>query len=197
MDASHVTLRRGDALVVVDVQNDFLPGGSLAVPGGDEVVPVLNRYLADFAGARRPVFATRDWHPPDHSSFRDRGGPWPPHCVRGTAGARFAAALALPPGTVVVSKDALPDVNTYSAFEGGDLDARLRAARVERVFVGGLATDYCVLHTVKDAIARGYETVLLTDAIRAVEAEPGDGRRAEEEMIRLGAEPLRHDALRR
>ena len=190
-------LRAGDALVVVDVQNDFLPGGSLAVPSGDEVVPVLNRYLADFVRAGLPVFATRDWHPPDHCSFRDRGGPWPPHCVQGTEGARFAVGLELPASAVIVSKDSARDQNTYSAFQGGDLDAHLRERGVQRVFVGGLATDYCVLNTVKDALARGYRAVLLRDAIRAVGVAFDAGPKAEEEMIRLGAEPIRHDALGR
>jgi nicotinamidase/pyrazinamidase len=188
-------LRPGDALVVVDVQNDFLPGGSLAVPNGDEVVPVLNHYLAAFVRAGLPVFATRDWHPPDHCSFRARGGPWPPHCVQGSAGARFAPGLALPSSTVIVSKDVRPEQNTYSGFEGGDLDRRLREQGVRRVFVGGLATDYCVFHTVKDGLARGYAVVLLTDAIRAVNVEPDDGRKAEAEMIRLGATALRHETL--
>ena len=185
----------GDGLVVVDVQNDFLPGGSLAVPHGDAVVPVLNEYLAAFVRAGLPVFATRDWHPADHCSFRARGGPWPPHCVQASEGARFAPGLALPPTAVIVSKDVRPDENTYSGFQGGDLDARLREQGVRRVFVGGLATDYCVLHTVKDALARGYTAVLLTDAIRPVNVAPDDGRKAEAEMIRLGATPLRHEAL--
>ena len=187
----------GDALVVVDVQNDFLPGGSLAVPAGDEVLPVLNRYIEDFVRGGLPVFATRDWHPPDHCSFRERGGPWPPHCVQGSKGARFAPGLALPPSAVIVSKDVAPDQNTYSAFQGGDLDARLRERGVRRVFVGGLATDYCVLNTVKDALARGYRSILLTDAIRAVNVEPEDGRKAEDEMVRLGAVPIRHGMLGR
>jgi nicotinamidase/pyrazinamidase len=190
------TLRPGDGLIVVDVQRDFLPDGALAVPAGDEVVPVLNRYIADFVRRGLPVFATRDWHPPNHCSFREQGGPWPRHCVPGTEGARFAPGLALPPSTVVVSKDTEPDQNTYSAFEGGDLHTRLRAAGVRRVFIGGLATDYCVLHTVKGALGRGYGTMLLTDAIRAVNVHPDDGRKAEEEMIRLGAVPIRHEMLR-
>jgi nicotinamidase/pyrazinamidase len=190
------TLRPGDGLIVVDVQRDFLPDGALAVPAGDEVVPVLNCYIADFVRRGLPVFATRDWHPPNHCSFREQGGPWPRHCVPGTEGARFAPGLVLPPSTVVVSKDTEPDQNTYSAFEGGDLHARLRAAGVRRVFIGGLATDYCVLHTVKGALGRGYGTMLLADAIRAVNVHPDDGRKAEEEMIRLGAVPIRHEMLR-
>ena len=188
-------LHPGDALVVVDVQNDFLPGGSLAVPHGDDVVPILNHYLTAFERAGLPVFATRDWHPVDHCSFHARGGPWPPHCVQGSRGAAFAPGLAFPPSTEIVSKDTSRAQDTYSGFEGGDLDRRLRAHGVRRVFVGGLATDYCVLHTVKDALARGYAAVLLTDAIRAVNVEPDDGRKAETEMIRLGATPLRHESL--
>ena len=192
---ARVTLHPGDALIVADVQNDFLPGGSLAVAHGDEVVPVLNRYLTAFVRAGLPVFATRDWHPADHCSFHARGGPWPPHCVQGSPGAEFAPGLALPPSAVVVSKDVRPDDNTYSGFQGGDLDAQLRERGVRRVFVGGLATDYCVFHTVKDALARGYAVVLLSDAVRAVNAAPGDGERAEAEMLRLGAVPLRHELL--
>jgi nicotinamidase/pyrazinamidase len=185
-----VTLQPGDALIIVDVQNDFLPGGALAVPRGDEVVPVLNRYAAAFAARRLPVYATRDWHPKDHCSFKARGGPWPPHCMAETSGAAFAPGLALPPGSVVVSKATAADKDAYSGFEGTDLDARLKAQGVRRVFVGGLATDYCVLNTVRDAIRNGYEVALLGDAIRAVNVKPDDGPRAEQEMEQLGARPL-------
>jgi nicotinamidase-related amidase len=188
-------LRPGDALVVVDVQRDFLPAGSLAVPGGDEVIAPLNRYLRDFARAGLPVFATRDWHPPNHCSFATCGGPWPPHCVQGSEGARFAPGLELPDGVAIVSKDVTPDQSTYSGFQGGDLDARLRAAGVRRLFFGGLATDYCVLQTTKDALALGYDVALLTDAIRAVEVAAGDGARALAEMRRLGAVPIRHEMI--
>lgn len=175
----------GDALLVVDVQNDFLPGGSLAVPRGDEVIPPLERALREFVARGLPVFASRDWHPPRHCSFRERGGPWPPHCLRGSHGGRFA--LALPPSTEVVSKGTLTDADAYSAFDGTDLAARLRARRVRRLFVGGLATDYCVRRTVEEALARGFAVELLVDAIRAVEIAPGDGRRAVDEMLRRGA----------
>lgn len=185
-----VALQPGDALIIVDVQNDFLPSGALAVPKGDEVVPVLNRYAAAFADRRLPVYATRDWHPKDHCSFEAQGGPWPPHCMADTPGAAFAPALALPPGTVVVSKATAADKDAYSGFEGTDLDARLKAQGVRRVFVGGLATDYCVLNTVRDAIKNGYEVSLLGDAIRAVNVKPDDGTRAEREMVRLGARLL-------
>lgn len=179
----------GDALLVVDVQNDFLPGGALGVPEGDRVVPVLNRYIARFAEAGLPVIATRDWHPPGHCSFAERGGPWPPHCVAGTPGAAFAPGLALPPDAIVVSKAETPERDAYSGFQGTGLAGRLKEMGVERLFIGGLATDYCVLATVKDARSAGFAVVLLTDAVRAVNVKPGDGARAEAEMEAAGAVP--------
>ena len=178
----------GDALLVVDVQNDFLPGGNLAVPRGDEVVPVLNRCIALFSGKKLPTYASRDWHPANHCSFRAQGGPWPPHCMADTHGAEFAANLELPADAVIISKADTPEKDAYSAFGGTDLGLCLKAVGVRRLFVGGLATDYCVLNTVKDALALGYAVVLLTDAVRAVEVTPGDGERALAEMLRLGAQ---------
>jgi len=178
----------GDALLVVDVQNDFLPGGSLAVPRGDEVVPVLNRCLALFSQRSLPIYASRDWHPPDHCSFRAQGGPWPPHCMADTYGAEFAGNLDLPADAVIISKADTPEKDAYSAFEGTDLGLCLKAVDVRRLFVGGLATDYCVLNTVKDALALGYAVVLLADAVRAVEVTPGDGEKAMMEMRTLGAQ---------
>lgn len=178
----------GDALLIVDVQNDFLPGGSLAVPRSNGVVPALNRVIGAFEARGLPVYATRDWHPERHCSFRAQGGPWPPHCVAHTRGAEFAAVLRLPPAVIVISKAASADQDAYSGFEGTDLDQRLRAAGIRRLFIGGLATDYCVLNTVRDALRLGYEVLLLTDAIRAVDVQPGDGQRAEDEMVRLGAQ---------
>ena len=177
----------GDALLIVDVQNDFLPGGSLAVSHGDAVVPVLNRMIDVFMAQGLPVVATRDWHPQAHCSFGEQGGPWPPHCVAGTQGAAFAAALRLPADAVVISKATTPDKDAYSGFEGADLDQRLRGVGVRRLFVGGLATDYCVLNTVRDALRLGYDVCLLSDAIRAVDVQSGDGQRAEAEMLGLGA----------
>lgn len=190
-----VTLTTGDALVIVDVQNDFLPGGSLAVPHGREVVRVLLRYVTLFQSKKLPIFASRDWHPADHCSFRDQGGIWPPHCLAGSTGAGVPPDLPLPPSTVIVHKATAADKDAYSAFEETTLDAALRARGVRRLFVGGLATDYCVLNTVRDAVALGYVVVLLMDAIRAVNVQPEDGRRAEEEMMRLGGIPLRHEQL--
>jgi nicotinamidase/pyrazinamidase len=176
-----------DALLIVDVQRDFLPGGSLAVARGDEVVPVLNRYLELARRAGWPVFASRDWHPANHCSFHAQGGTWPPHCVAGTAGAAFAPGLRLPGDAVIVDKATRPEADAYSAFAGTRLAAMLRERGVGRLLVGGLATDYCVLNTVRDAIEEGFEVRLLGDAIRAVDVRPGDGARAEREMARLGA----------
>jgi nicotinamidase/pyrazinamidase len=179
------------ALVIVDVQRGFCPGGSLPVPRGDEVVPVLNAYieLAQKAGAT--IVASRDWHPPDHISFRSRGGPWPQHCVRGTPDAEFHPGLRLPPETIVISKAQDPDAEAYSAFEGTQLEAKLKERAVERLFVGGLATDYCVKNTVLDALRLGFEVYLLTDAIRAVDVQPGDGERAIQQMLAAGAKPIK------
>lgn len=180
-------LQPGDVLLVTDIQNDFLPGGSLAVTGGDEIVPVLNRYIGEFVARGLPVYATRDWHPEGHCSFHPQGGPWPIHCVAGTHGAAFASSLALPPDTTVISKATSLDKEAYSSFQGTDLDSRLRAAGIRRLFIGGLTTDYCVLNTARDARRLGYDVLVLTDAIRAVDVQPGDGQRAEAEMARLGA----------
>jgi len=194
-DASLIRIAAGDGLVVVDVQNDFLPGGALAVPGGDRVVPVLNRYLALFNERSLPIFATRDWHPANHCSFQDHGGPWPPHCVANTPGAAFAPALALPPATVVVSKGTDARKEAYSGFQGTDLAERLRATGARRLFVGGLATEFCVRATVTDAISEGFSVCLLLDAIQALEIKPGDARRSEQEMIERGAVALRWEDI--
>ncbi len=182
-----VSLRHGDALLVVDIQRDFLPGGSLAVPHGDEVVEILNSYILAFKCRGLPVVATRDWHPAHHCSFLAQGGQWPPHCVADTDGARFAPGLDLPDDALIISKATSPNSDAYSGFEGTELDQLLCKSDIRRVFIGGLATDYCVLNTVRDALRLGYVTMLLTDAIRAVEVKPGDGSLAIAEMKQLGA----------
>lgn len=183
-----VRLLAGDALLLVDLQRDFLPGGALAVPDGDRVLPVLARYLGRFGRAGLAICCTRDWHPPDHVSFRSRGGPWPPHCVAGTPGAAFAPGLELPAAVQVFSKATMPDAEAYSGFEGTGLAASLRRQGISRLFVGGLATDYCVKATVLDALREGFEVWLLGDAVRAVELEPGDGERALQLMQQAGAQ---------
>lgn len=190
-----VRVQAGDALVIADIQNDFLPGGALGVRGGDEIVPIVERYLALFERQGLPIFLTRDWHPPDHCSFRDQGGPWPVHCVAGTAGALPPASFRTPDSAVLIYKAIDRGSEAYSAFQDTPLHRHLRALGVRRVFIGGLATDYCVLNSVKDARALGYDVFLLTDAIRAVNVRPDDGQQAEAEMVRLGAVPIRLEHL--
>ena len=181
---------KGDALIIIDVQNDFLPGGSLAVPDGDKVVAPLNQYIQIFKKASLPIIASRDWHPVNHCSFVDQGGDWPPHCVAGTTGAAFVEELLLPAAVPIISKAISPEKDSYSDFEGTDLDEQLRSLGVHRLFIGGIATDYCVLSTVLDGLQNGYSVFLLTDASRAVDVQPGDGDRAIEKMKRKGAVPL-------
>jgi nicotinamidase/pyrazinamidase len=189
------------ALIIVDVQNDFCPGGALAVAEGDAVVPVLNQYAERAAASGMPIFASRDWHPRETSHFAAWGGPWPPHCVQGTPGAAFHPALRLPSGTVVVSKGMGTKDDGYSAMEALLPDGRtlldtLREMGVTRVYVGGLATDYCVRATVLDALRAGISATLLTDAIRAVDVAQGDGDRAIHEMLAAGAQPATLDNFR-
>ena len=168
-----------DALIVVDVQRDFCPGGALAVPRGDEVVPVINRLLVltDWL-----TVATRDWHPADHCSFRTQGGIWPPHCVAGTDGAAFHPALDRARIHHVVSKAVTRDSEAYSGFQGTDLAALLARRGIRRAFVCGLATDYCVKATALDARRAGLDVVVFEDAIRGVEVKPGDCAKAIDEM---------------
>lgn len=182
-----ITPQAGDALVIVDVQNDFLPGGRLAVPAGDEIIPALNLAIDAFAELALPIIATRDWHPVNHCSFSAQGGIWPAHCVAGSEGAQFPPRLRIPGSAIVVSKATAPGADAYSAFDGTTLAAHLRSMDVKRLFVGGLATDYCVLATVSDALQLGLGVVVLLDAIRAVNRHAGDGEAAVAHMAAQGA----------
>lgn len=189
-----------DALVVVDVQNDFCPGGTLAVPDGDRVVPALNRYAGRFARRGAAVLATRDWHPARTKHFRQWGGAWPPHCVQDTPGAAFHPELALPAASLILSKGMDPERDAYSAFQAETADgmpfaAALGERGIGRLFVGGLATDYCVKATALDALKEGFEVVVLEDAVRAVDVNPGDGARAMAEMTAAGARVARLDEV--
>ncbi len=172
-----------DALIVVDVQRDFCPGGALAVPDGDRVVPPINRLLAltDWL-----TVATRDWHPPDHCSFKAQAGTWPVHCVAGTAGAEFHPALDAGKVRHVVSKATTRAAEAYSGFQGTDLTEVLRRRGVRRLLVCGLATDYCVKATALDGRGAGFDVIVLTDAVRGVEVQPGDCDRALAEMAAAG-----------
>lgn len=182
-----IALRPGDTLLLVDLQRDFLPGGSLAVAQGDAALQGACVALERFRSSGLPVAASRDWHPIDHCSFRSRGGPWPVHAVAGSFGADFAPGLELPGDACVVSKGTHATREAYSAFDGTHLRHRLEAVGTRRLFVAGLATDWCVRATVLDARALGYEVVVLGDAVAPVEARPGDGARALAEMVEAGA----------
>lgn len=175
------------ALLVVDVQNDFCPGGALAVAHGDEVVQPLNKLIDEFLERGEPVFKTRDWHPEKTKHFAAYGGTWPVHCVQNTKGAEFHPQLIDDMHVRTISKG-MGDEDSYSAFDGTDLALQLRRLGVEEVWVGGLATDYCVKNTVLDALKEGFRVKALKDAMRAVEVNPGDGERAIEEMRTAGAD---------
>ena len=181
------------ALIVVDVQNDFCPGGALAVAQGDEVVAPLNKLIEEFLERGEPVFKSRDWHPEKTRHFAAYGGTWPVHCVQNTKGAEFHPELIDDMHIRVVSKG-LGDENSYSAFDGTDLALQLRRLGTEEVWVGGLATDYCVKNTVLDALKEGFRVKALKNAMRAVELKPGDGERAIAEMQDAGAEIQEQEA---
>lgn len=177
-----------DALVVVDMQRDFMPQGVLPVPEGDKIVPRLNEYIRLFLGKGLPVFFTRDWHPEDHISFKEQGGLWPPHCVQDTEGAKFHPELFIPQDNrFIISKGTSRDFDAYSGFQGTILDSLLKERGIKRLFVGGVATDYCVKNTVLGAINLGYQVFLLMDGIKGVDVNPGDSENAIEEMLESGA----------
>ena len=182
----------------MDVQRDFCPGGSLAVRDGDSIVPELNRVIDAFDRSHLPIFFTRDLHPPNHISFKERNGPWPPHCVQGTPGSGFCAGLHVPPTATIISKGRDPDEEAYSGFQGTDLGSKLEALDVSEVAIGGLATDYCVKETSLDAIRRGLVVDVMRDCVMAVDQSVGDGRSALNEMARSGANLITSDdAIRR
>lgn len=185
-----VELTEMDALVLVDLQNDFLPGGRLPVPRGDETITAANAYIEYFQRKRLPIFMTRDWHPPGHCSFKESGGTWPQHCVADTGGAAFAAGLSRPGDARVISKGTTVEHDAYSGFQQTNLHECLGRLGVKRLFIGGLALDVCVLNTVMDALSLGYRVFLLTDASRAVNVREGDGNRALAEMQARGAQVL-------
>ena len=175
------------ALLLVDVQNDFCPGGALAVAEGDQVIAPLNKLIEEFLSRGEPIFRSRDWHPQQTKHFAEFGGTWPVHCVQNTKGAEFHPDLIDDPRISTISKG-MGDEDSYSAFDGTDLASQLRQLGVEEVWVGGLATDYCVKNTVLDALKEGFRVKALEDAMRAVELNHGDSHRAIAEMREAGAE---------
>ncbi len=192
MIATPIEFAAGDALLLVDVQNDFCPGGSLEVADGHHVIPVLNAWAAAASAAHAPIFVTRDWHPAQTTHFQAFGGVWPPHCVMHTRGSEFHPDLRLPPNVRIVSKGMGHAEDAYSAFQARDETGSLlgdllqqRAAR--HLYVGGLATDYCVRSSVLDALANGFRVTVISDGVRAVNLQPEDGVRALQEMTAAGA----------
>ena len=189
-------MERNAALLIVDVQNDFCPGGALGVRDGDRVIEPLNRAIARFSAEGLPIFATRDWHPPVTKHFHQYGGIWPVHCVQGTAGARLHHGLRLPPDVVMLSKGTDPERDSYSAFDAATADGTLlekllEEQGVEHLYIGGLATDYCVKASALEALLIGKKVSVLTDAVAGVDLGPGDSDRALEAIRQGGGELCR------
>ena len=183
----HAVQEARGALIVVDIQRDFCPGGALPVADGDKIIPAVNELVRAFEKAGLPVFFTRDWHPRNHVSFKSNGGPWPPHCVQNTPGASFHQSLAVPAGAEVIDKGTLQSEDAYSGFQGTDLARKLHNFGVKRIYVAGLATDYCVKNTVLDGAAQGFETYVLTDCVRGVNLKRTDSATALRAMLSRGA----------
>jgi len=173
-----------EALLIIDFQNDFVPGGALPVPEGDEIATRVGELLD--SGRFDLVVATRDWHPPDHASFRAQGGPWPPHCVQGSEGAELHSSLDRSRIDVVIDAGYRPELEGYSGFEETELEQVLRGRDVDRITVVGLATDYCVRHTALDALRAGFEVTVDRAAVRGIDVKPGDSERALAEVERAG-----------
>jgi nicotinamidase/pyrazinamidase len=180
-----------DALIVVDVQYDFLPGGTVPVPQGDKVIPIINSLIPVFD----KIYTTQDWHPLDHTSFKIRGGTWPQHCVQNSHGAQIHKGLKVENATHILKGNAR-DQEAYSGFEGTNLARRLRQDDITRVFIAGLATDYCVKNTVLDALKNNFKTYVIIDAIRGVDINPGDSENAVEEMKKAGATPVESEEIK-
>jgi len=195
-------MKKNYALLIVDVQNDFCPDGKLAVPEGDAIVPMLNKYISIFSRNKWPVFASRDWHPKKTVHFKDFGGQWPEHCIQDTSGAKFHPLLRLPEDAIILSGGMHPDEDGYSAFQavdsgGNEFTHLLNTFSIKELFVGGLATDYCVKWSVLDALKFGFKVMLLADAIKGVDLKPKDSEAAIEEMVSLGAKKMTFEKLSR
>jgi nicotinamidase/pyrazinamidase len=185
-------LRSKKALLIVDVQNDFCPGGALGIPDGDRIIPALNRYIKFFSRKKLPIFASRDWHLKKTKHFKKYGGIWPSHCVQRTKGARFHPKLKLPKKAIKLYKGMDPDKDSYSVFQALDANGTrfikvLRGLGVGEIYIGGLATDYCVKWTSKDALKRGFKVKVLIDGIKGVDLRPGDSEKAVKQMTARGA----------
>lgn len=190
-----------NALLIIDMQNDFCSGGTLSVPESDKVVPVINRYIKIFKKLQFPIFASRDWHPKKTRHFKQYGGAWPKHCVQNTTGAGFHSKLKLPKETIILSKGMDPEKDSYSAFQsvdpnGTDFINLLKVFGIKQLYIGGLATDYCVKYTVLDALKSGFKVRLLVDGIKGVNLKPGDSRKAIAKMSRTGVRKTDYQRVR-
>lgn len=183
------------ALLVVDMQNDFCPGGALAVPEGDQIIPKLNKYIKIFSKNKLPIFASQDWHPVKTRHFKDFGGVWPAHCIQNTKGAAFHPNLKFPKEKILLYKGMDPQEDSYSCFQAQDLSGTsfeklLHRLAVKELYIGGLATDYCVKSSVLDALKQGFKVKLLTDAVKGVDLKPGDSENAIKKMVKAGAKKI-------
>ncbi|MCM8781798.1 MAG: bifunctional nicotinamidase/pyrazinamidase [Candidatus Omnitrophica bacterium] len=186
------------ALLVVDIQNDFCPGGTLAVPGGDKIIPTVNKYIKIFSENKLPIFVSRDWHPKKTKHFKQFGGMWPKHCIQDTKGAKFHSKLKVPKEAIILSKGMDPQKDSYSVFQGEDLNGMeftnlLKIFGIEEIYICGLATDYCVKYTTLDALRSGFKVKVLLDAVRGVNLKPNDSTEAIEEMVKNGAILIRKE----
>ncbi len=193
-------MKLGKALLVVDMQNDFCPGGSLSIPAGDKIIPVVNKYIRAFQKARLPIFLTRDWHPKTTKHFKKFGGVWPAHCVQDTVGAAFHPRLKFPKEAIIVSKGMDPVRDSYSAFQafdrnGTDLVTLLKMFGIDTRYIAGLATDYCVKYSALDALQRGWKVYVLMDAVKGVNLKPADSDEAVKAITALGAKKILFDQL--
>lgn len=191
----------GKALLIADVQNDFCPGGALAVKEGDRIIPVVNKYIQAFSKKKLPVFITRDWHPKETKHFKQFGGVWPKHCVQGTKGAEFRPDLKLPSEAIILSKGMDPQKDSYSAFQavdsnGTELLNLLKIFGVKELYIGGLATDYCVRWSALDALKYGFKVNVLIDAIKGVNLNKTDSEDAVKEMVKAGAKKITFEKLK-
>jgi len=190
-------LTDNDALIVVDMQNDFMPGGALPVPDGDKIIPILNEYITKFEKKGLPIFYTRDWHPVDHISFKGHGGIWPKHCVMNTEGAKFHKDLKFPlDNKFIISKGTSKDFDAYSGFQGTILNDLLKERGIKRIFVGGVATDYCVKNTALGGLNLGYQVFILEDAIKGVDVNKGDSERAINYLLSKGASLIKLEDIK-
>jgi len=190
-----MTLEDGNALILVGLQCDAFPGGSIAIADAPAIVPIANRYLTAWSNLGLPIVLSRCWHPADHCSFHTHGGAWPAHAIADSPGAAFAPDLFIPPTSIIISTGNIASDDASSAFADTELDSQLRRRGTTQVFIGGIATEHCVLNTVRDAIEHDYATVVLRDASRAANVRPDDGTRAEDTMAELGAQVLALEML--